>query len=381
MNNHFLGAIENALADRAKEVALPALNRVLRVRALLDAYEVQLKEDAGKTALGEMLQGIGQPAPVIDISKKKAIEDELQRELDGFLYVEANGTEPEVPDPLEEEEVIVAPDTPVKPTTPPLKLTMAPVLPEVRPEVLERANKLIAEIEGTNYTEGHAFRLAPLIQAHAAEVRDLMSQVSETLPLSWQLSQMIPKLSKAKKDSGITGFVKGLARRGRTADWRHLAMDCRRAVAKFDADALTVNSPKKNGPKTNGTHAKKEESRASMFDWPKLPKLRARMQANPLFLVGGGARDEKVQAMQTRFGVAAEWHEIDDSSTREVHSILEKIKKGRAAGVICLEGLISHPAWKDIQEACKLYKVPFAEGDRAGIGSLEAALTRLEAGC
>lgn len=398
-----LGAIHAASEHQIQELATPTLSKVDTLRRLLDRYEAAIQAGAYYNVMSKLLGVLGQTVEKPEESPED-IEDEIFAELDGLTPEWAKTPPPAAtippapptpapvsmvtevakePPPRRVELTVVKADevpTGLKTLTPPpVYLSVSASEPEVNEEDVAKAKKLIAEIESTDYSEGHALRMTPLMQAHAAEVRLLMRKVPESHPTGWQLIQMISLLARKKQEAQIQPFIQGLARHHRPTDWYRLANDCRRQVARFDVDAETETTKKTNG--TSRPPKKTEErpaGRAAMFSWPELPKLRNRLKRAPLVLAGGLAVEDKLSSMQTRFGVSAEWHEIQESSVRAVTSLVEKIRKGSVGAVICLEGLMAHSAWKDLQDTCKLSGVPFAMGDRAGIGALQQALDVLE---
>lgn len=98
----------------------------------------------------------------------------------------------------------------------------------------------------------------------------------------------------------------------------------------------------------------------------------------PIVIVGGICKRQKLQLVADRFGLEVEWHEIDSDSSRDTDVIVKRIKSGSVAAIILLTGLMAHKVSKKVIDACQSCNIPYTLGDRAGTGSLEAALTDLE---
>lgn len=107
------------------------------------------------------------------------------------------------------------------------------------------------------------------------------------------------------------------------------------------------------------------------------PNLRTVIQEKRLFLVGGLPITEKLRLLKKRYGIEAEWLGVESAYTK-IDSVVRKVRYGNAGAVILLEAFMSHRVSGAVVEACNQVGVPWAYGDRAGIGNLTAALDELE---
>lgn len=109
-----------------------------------------------------------------------------------------------------------------------------------------------------------------------------------------------------------------------------------------------------------------------------LRSLTLQMGYRAIVVVGGLRKEAKLQALQRRFGVQVEWHEIDSDAPCEVDSIVGRIRSGRVGAVILLTGLMAHKVREKIVPVCNQYNVPYSTAATGGIGAVEQALNDLE---
>lgn len=243
-------------------------------------------------------------------------------------------------------------------------------------DMLRKAGALIDEIEAlSGRVEGQPqARFEPLLQALVAEARYLLGNLPHSHPSHTRLSQLIPMLTAMKTEAGVIGFIKGLAY-GSDFDWTRISHDCRRQVAKFDRDTRTPVAPPR------AAHRAKDKITPApitqTFPWPALPNLRKMLATRTLVIAGGLVVNEKLDLCQTRFGVKAVWHEIDDSMMR-TETLCQRIRSGSVGAVVLLEGLIGHKQSNKVVDACRANLIPYMMGDRGGTASIEAALHALD---
>ena len=79
-----------------------------------------------------------------------------------------------------------------------------------------------------------------------------------------------------------------------------------------------------------------------------------------------------------RYGLEAEWIAAQGSQSRAIDAFLERVRHGRVAAVVVLEGLFGTTHVKSVVAALKSAEIPFAYGDRAGTDSLRGAFADLE---
>ncbi len=109
-----------------------------------------------------------------------------------------------------------------------------------------------------------------------------------------------------------------------------------------------------------------------------LKTLTLQMGQRALVIAGGLRKEAKLQAIQQRFGVTVEWHEIDSDAQRDVEAIVNRIRSGRVGAVVLLTGLMAHKVRDKIVQACSQYNVPYTTAATGGTGALEQAFTDLE---
>jgi len=95
-------------------------------------------------------------------------------------------------------------------------------------------------------------------------------------------------------------------------------------------------------------------------------------------LVGGLCKRQKLDAIQERYSMQIEWHEIDDDSPNDVEAVVRRIRSGRIGAVILLKGLMGHKSSRNVIAACHTCNVPLVTGGRAGTGDIEQAFLELE---
>ena len=109
-----------------------------------------------------------------------------------------------------------------------------------------------------------------------------------------------------------------------------------------------------------------------------LRSLTLQMGQRAIVVVGGLRKEAKLQALQRRFDIQIEWHEIDSDAPCEVESIVRRIRSGRVGAVILLTGLMAHKVREKIVPACTQYNVPYTTADTGGTGAVEQAFNDLE---
>lgn len=109
-----------------------------------------------------------------------------------------------------------------------------------------------------------------------------------------------------------------------------------------------------------------------------LQSLTLQMGHRALVIAGGLRKESKLQAIQQKFGVSIEWHEIDSDAQRDVEAVVRRIRSGGIGAVILLTGLMAHKVRDKIVQACQQYNVPYTTANTGGTGAIEQALTDLE---
>ena len=162
-------------------------------------------------------------------------------------------------------------------------------------------------------------------------------------------------------------------------DGRQGGVDARKRVSKFDEDTTApLSQPKGNGKKTNG----KAPGEKITYQWPEMPLLRAKIEdGKALLLVGGFKREEKLRVVKERFGLEVEWYETDPVCPRMSEDAVNRVKGGKVAAVVLLNGFMMHKDFKRVSDACENLGVPCTLGERGGVGSLDTAFSEIERQC
>jgi hypothetical protein len=399
-------AVRTKLATELK----PVSDKLTRLRAVLDAFEVRAKQDAERRLTNAMLAALGEQQvdsdPAFETVRVE-LRDALSQVVE--LVTVSFGLPPPLKEQRTEPEPARSPAPPsqpapvlvVHPTTaaePPASDTTPAPPPSKPPRQLRQedvawAKRLIVEVEELKpeVTTHHPTRLFPLLQAITAEIRSLLDRLPEDNFLYERLSGLIPIIGAMKNEGGVEEFIRGLAFAS-TGDWDRLSFKNRRKVESYDRDADRSSVPPSQKPKaltpdrrfgTIGDLVKKavkkdepEPAPESNHQWPGLPYLRK--VTKPILLAGGLIIPEKLVSVQERFGLDVEWHEIDHDNPRASQTLVSRIRSGKVGAVILLEGVMRHSTYKPVVEACNNNGVPYAMGDKAGVASLQNAFADLE---
>ncbi len=362
--------ISKAATDKVSTDLQPLLERVSRVRSLLDVYETLARQEAERRVSNTLLTALAQPVlPEITSlpgTKKRFYEAlmDLASAVDGPFDVAA-GHAP----------------TGIASAAEPCPLTLVynrdnvASLPgrRVLPDDFKTHAKLYAELDqiARNIKGQHPLRTGPLLQAIAAEVRVIMDRLPVGHSLHDKFSQLIPYVGKLRKDAGIEDYIRGLMH-GASEDWVKIAQIHRHKVEVFDRDATQGMPVERSTSRTRGDDPSEKTTRT--HEWPELPSLRKLQRA--IVLVGGLIVPEKIELVRERFGLEVMWFVSDGTRTDDV--VVERIKSGTIGAVVVLEGLVGHNTSGKVIEACKTNNVPCTYGDKGGTGSLGNAFHDLD---
>ncbi len=424
--------MQTAAEKKVSAELRPISDKLTRLRATLDAYEVRVREDVERRvsnailavldmeqaegddtfeiaskdlrdAIGPVAEMVGLPFFEITRTSVTTVDADSPSEPPAppkdeappptpVASTEQPASEPETkrPEKVETPEPAVCATAPTsdviaKESVSPAPSSTTPVsrpapvarLRTATPEHIATGKRLIAEVEALRQgvKEQHPTRLFPLIQAIAAEVRMLQERLPMGHDLTDRLGRTLGALNGIRIDGGVQEFVQGLSFNSpRSGGWEHLAYSNRKLVAKYDVDAAE-GPPSAKTPKPKPQKADESETNGQ-HQWPSLPRLRA--MTKPILLAGGIRIPEKLKSIQERFGLAVEWHEIDHDNPRASQSLLAKVRAGKVGVVVFLEGVMRHGTWKPTSEACNIMSIPYAMADKAGTASLQQAFDELE---
>ncbi len=347
----------------------PLADALARLRAALNSYEGAFDQDAERRVVGAMLAALGQDAPEPTPGLEKA-RTELRLALEAVskhvVHAElARIAEQPSPPPKEPDPFVPAADAP------------PPASAEALAVDVEAARALLDEINDYKPQDDSEMRFVQVLRAFAAESRMYMVRIPSNHPIHWQLSQTIRYLSKLNFEHNLQKvYVRGL---GRTQhdDWERLSREARGWLAKFDQDA-EAPAPSQ-APKSRPSAPGKKDDSKNAHSWPALRALRARLAGGKeVLFVGGWRCDDKVRLVKERFGLEVEWYETDPQKPRFADSAVSKVKGGRVAAVVLLEGFITHKDANRIVDAAAAVGVPLAMANRAGVASLETAFNEIE---
>ena len=379
-----LDSLRVAVAAKVEEEMRPLKARFDDVTECLRTYSDATRAGTETRILNSILLTLGQPTVPVDPSLEEtatklrwALSDLLQ--LLGTPVGEARQPDPppaadavpaETANDIEEE----AEDEPPSEVTP-------KTYKDVPPEVVDRANALMDAVQQLDKTTEHPIRLGFLLQILTCELRICMEQFPINHPLGESLGEIgIRGVNRIREEKTPETYVKGLAF-GARYKWRQIIAETQTKLRQFDADAAGgIPSKKSNGnkPKSN---PKNEPPQKPTYTWPELPQLRQFIESRgPVIIAGGIRKEDKIAAVQERFGVACEWHEIDRNNPRATDALATRIQGGKVSGIIMLEGLMAHKTSRKIEKAVQNQPkmIPIAFGDTGGIAKLGDALDALE---
>lgn len=254
-------------------------------------------------------------------------------------------------------------------------------LPELRgtdlPTIPESAIRRAANLQELV----HAFEDAPdehearlIAQELAARARSLQSRHPEQ---EQECARVIRWLTATVSNRGF--FILGLAR-SHQADWDALALRARRASEQAVADRhRTVAAPQ--GPAATPRRAAPLKS-VGRVTAPRLelPQLRERLATGSSVAVVGGAGRQRVRDdVKARTGVDVSWIETEAGQGMGlVMSVAERLRAASFAGLIIVEGAISHRASAAVLQAARASETPIAYAKKGGLNQILQALSELD---
>ena len=375
--------VQAAVRTKLTTELKPVTDKLARLRATLDAYEVRAKQDAERRVSNAMLAALGEPQVAADPAyeaTRKELQDALTQ-VGSLVGLDAPPKEspstgpesaPAAPAPPSSGQVALVEEAPPvsAPPAPPRKLSQDDVAWAKR--LITETETLKAEIK-----DQHPTRLFPLLQAITAEIRLVLERLPEDHFFHERLGTLIPLIGALKAEGGVEEYIRGLAF-GSTGDWQRLSYKNRRKVEGYDRDVAEAERRRtpvrgEGKGKKAGPEAEKNGQQHQWPDFPRLHKL-----TKPILFAGGLIIPEKIKNVHERWGLDVEWHEIDHDNPRASQSLVARIRAGKIGAVVLLEGVMRHSTFKPMVEACNNMNVPFAMGDKAGIASLQAAFSELE---
>jgi hypothetical protein len=244
-------------------------------------------------------------------------------------------------------------------------------------EASAEARSLLTEVHSLDLEgmPGQLFRAyASELAARARSLQD-RGHNAEDIP-----GRVIRKLTRFAYDRGVLVF--GLKRSDK-ADWDELARKHRAERDRMLAGEprqLTHRLPLARRDENSSPTASDDESdEAESDDRIDLPHLQQTTRERPLVLVGGISKQEKLERLQSRYGIQAEWVETQRAGTHAIATLEQRVRDGRIAALVVLDGLLGHKHFEPIVDAARRAGTPLAYGNKGGKASIAGALTEIEA--
>lgn len=108
------------------------------------------------------------------------------------------------------------------------------------------------------------------------------------------------------------------------------------------------------------------------------PDLTARSRTAPLVLVGGVPKPEKLAELPSTLRGSAEWIDTTRHGTHAIGNLERRIRDGRVAALVVLEGLVSHKHSEPLLSSARMSGVPCARAGKGGRLALRRALDEIE---
>lgn len=374
-----LAQVLEALRAKLDGRAQAAADVAQKLRAAADRYEraVQASAAAG------LARQHGLDAPAVECSPEdaarelKVIIDALP-ELANTRPLSTASPEPKVP---AREEPDVTPPPPASfvdlmaksaPSNP--RPERAPPREQADPEVV----RLLSDMRSYDMPQlsNQMFRL--VAEELAARARDL--QERNAADPDEKLSLVFRALTKCAYDHGTTNIF-GLNRQHQ-ADWRQKAIEARDRRLRLEAgepDSLRqrIQIPKAIVDQVTNGDDDDEDEDDDVETW-ELPRLTERAGDSAVVMLGGVRKPEKLDKLRQRIDFEVEWIETSAGSTGSTSTLERRVREGRVAAVVILEGLIGHKHYEPVVAAARQAGIPVAYGGRAGTASLRSAFEEID---
>lgn len=358
-----LAVIMAALRSRLDARVRVSRDVAARLRDLAARYAAAVKADAD----AELARRQGRQAPPPTASPAE-LAAELFEVAAGLpeLYDEPADRAPPPPPaqasggPVSFPELMAS----VEPPQPPVRERAAP--PGPHPDVL----RLLDDFRSFGLEQLSTPIFRAVAEELAARVR-LLQEQGVADPDDSLRYVMRALTSVAHKRGG--GNIFGLDRKHQ-ADWAERASRARQRRLKLAA------TPPKAKPAALPRQADDDDGDDDEPEarWP-LPRLAARASTAAVVLIGGVRKPAKLGRVREHLGFDVEWIETATNGMASTTALERRIRDGRVAAVVVLEGLMSHKHSEPIVAAARQLGVPLAYGGTAGIGTVKEAFTQLEA--
>jgi hypothetical protein len=197
-------------------------------------------------------------------------------------------------------------------------------------------------------------------------------------------SRIIRRLTALAHQRNLPRPVFGLSRSHR-GDWEGIARRAReererRFTSSTKLERAAVSAPSSKMPKSARTDGEEGADDDAREEEPlDLPRLRARASQAEVVLVGGVVKNEKLDRVRARTGIEVDWVGLDvGKSAAAVTALAKRIRDGRLAALVLLNGLLDHKQSEPLISAARDVGLPVAYADKAGKGALVKAFVELE---
>lgn len=150
-------------------------------------------------------------------------------------------------------------------------------------------------------------------------------------------------------------------------------------------EPAVLDEPPSTSPPTSALGAEIQRPAATLpVEWGPLVRL---LQSAPLVLVGGVVRVERIAFLPREVRDRIEWIDTTRQGTHAIGNLAQRMKVGRVAALILMEGLVGHRHSEPLVSAARSAAVPLAYAGKGGQAALARAFitinqkaTALEAG-
>ena len=353
-----LAAVKAGLESRRSD----AQQRAEAIKTAAESYAAAVEQDLA----AELAQRAGLSA---DVAGNAKVAAQKLRELIDAL--------PELGEPVSEQREAPAPSRPA-----PDERSRSEIAPR-RSEVVvyeagPEARSLWEELHSLDFET----MPAPLFRAYASELaaraRSLQERGlnAEDIP-----GRIIRRLTRLAYDRAVIVF--GLKRSDR-APWDELARKHRterERILSGETKQLThkLVLPTELKEKVSTPVPEEEPPDEEPEPPSELPHVRERAQAGPVVLVGGIAKQEKLERLHRQYNIEFEWIDTQRPGMHAISGLEKRVRDGRVLAVVVLDGLLGHKHYEPIVEAARMARIPVAYGDKAGKASLAAAFREIDA--
>jgi hypothetical protein len=244
--------------------------------------------------------------------------------------------------------------------------------PKLQPAA--RAHPEVLQLLGELHSHDLTALSLPLFRALAEELAARARELQErgVADPERKLGQVIRVLTRCAHEQGAPNIF-GLSRQ-HEGDWHERA-----AAARQRRLRLQSGEPRHHPTKARAKPKHEDERRGPIAHW-ELPHLAARASKAAVVVFGGARKAEKLSSIRAHLGFEIEWVETSAPGTTSTAVLERRIREGRIAAVVVLEGLVKHKHSEPVIAAARQMSVPVAYAGRAGTGALEQALREIDEG-